>query len=372
MRLKDMLAAVVNREWPAAPAAWIWHLDRPVSRPAADTFEVEGWVAGDRACTLAPVRGGFRDFEWMDRPDLRPPPGARAWASGFRFRADAGTLEKGTLAARASGGGAEADLAWTFPDAIDPERKRRKLARIRQELLLPGRTPRETADYLDFLPASAPRAHPTETEASGYQYPEAVNALVAAHEQGWILDCGAGNRPVYFDNVVNLDIVPYAATDVLADAESLPFRDASFDGVVTLAALEHVRRPWVVASELVRVLKPGGTLIADVPFLQPVHAFPHHYFNMTSEALRSLFEDSCDIVRAEVPPYGHPVFTLAWFLQRYAAGLPPEQRDALMQMRVSDLVRTGHEQVGEPHVTQLAEAQRFELASLTTIVARKR
>jgi hypothetical protein len=122
----------------------------------------------------------------------------------------------------------------------------------------------------------------------------------------------------------------------------------------------------------VRVLKPGGTLIADVPFLQPVHAFPDHYFNMTAHGLASLFEPSCEIVRSEVPHYGQPIYTLAWFLQRYAAGLPAPEREAFMRMSVADLLRPAEQQSREPHVGALAEALRFELASVTTVVARKR
>jgi hypothetical protein len=32
-----------------------------------------------------------------------------------------------------------------------------------------------------------------------------------------------------------------------------------------------------------------------VPFLQPLHGYPHHYFNMTHMGVRSLFEDQIEI-----------------------------------------------------------------------------
>jgi SAM-dependent methyltransferase len=44
------------------------------------------------------------------------------------------------------------------------------------------------------------------------------------------------------------------------DAEQLPYPDASFDAVVSMFGAMFAPRPELVASELARVLKPGGTL----------------------------------------------------------------------------------------------------------------
>jgi len=44
------------------------------------------------------------------------------------------------------------------------------------------------------------------------------------------------------------------------DAEALPYADASFDIVVSMFGAMFAPRPELVASELARVLKPGGTL----------------------------------------------------------------------------------------------------------------
>jgi SAM-dependent methyltransferase len=44
------------------------------------------------------------------------------------------------------------------------------------------------------------------------------------------------------------------------DAEQLPYPDASFDAVVTMFGAMFAPRPALVASELARVLKPGGLL----------------------------------------------------------------------------------------------------------------
>jgi ubiquinone/menaquinone biosynthesis C-methylase UbiE len=44
------------------------------------------------------------------------------------------------------------------------------------------------------------------------------------------------------------------------DAEELPYSDGSFDVVVTMFGAMFAPRPELVASELARVLKPGGLL----------------------------------------------------------------------------------------------------------------
>lgn len=45
-----------------------------------------------------------------------------------------------------------------------------------------------------------------------------------------------------------------------ADAEALPFEDASFDVVASLIGAMFAPRPDLVARELLRVCKPGGTI----------------------------------------------------------------------------------------------------------------
>ncbi len=53
------------------------------------------------------------------------------------------------------------------------------------------------------------------------------------------------------------------------DATALPFADASFDKVITSEVLEHIQDDVAAISEMVRVLKPGGTFAATVPAWGP-------------------------------------------------------------------------------------------------------
>jgi ubiquinone/menaquinone biosynthesis C-methylase UbiE len=48
---------------------------------------------------------------------------------------------------------------------------------------------------------------------------------------------------------------------VVGDGEHLPFEDFSFDIAGTLRTLHHTHRPELLVAELVRVTRPGGTIL---------------------------------------------------------------------------------------------------------------
>jgi ubiquinone/menaquinone biosynthesis C-methylase UbiE len=54
--------------------------------------------------------------------------------------------------------------------------------------------------------------------------------------------------------------------DVKADVQSLPFDDDTYDVVICNHVLEHVEDLTRALSELLRVLKPAGYAILQVPF----------------------------------------------------------------------------------------------------------
>lgn len=56
------------------------------------------------------------------------------------------------------------------------------------------------------------------------------------------------------------------APGAAADAMRLPVKSRSFDVVVLSAILEHVLEPRDAVAEAARVLRPGGTLVAYVPW----------------------------------------------------------------------------------------------------------
>lgn len=60
--------------------------------------------------------------------------------------------------------------------------------------------------------------------------------------------------------------------------EKLPFKDASFDYVITYQTLEHVKDVYKCIDEMLRVLKPGGKLKIHAPsydcFYEPHYLLP--------------------------------------------------------------------------------------------------
>ncbi|TJV53570.1 MAG: class I SAM-dependent methyltransferase [Mesorhizobium sp.] len=212
---------------------------------------------------------------------------------------------------------------------------------------------------------------PTDS-ISQHDYIEAVKSRIETDQDKIFLDAGAGYRPVYYENVINLEIVPYATTDVLAVVEKIPFRDNSFDYVISNAVLEHVRDPFSAAREMTRVLKPGGEMFVHVPFLQPYHGYPHHYYNMTRDGLRNLFKEGVDVVSHTVPFYFHPAWVASWFLSSWASGLSEETRNLFEKMTVKDLINFEVGDMIKPFVRELSESKQFELASGTFLIARKK
>lgn len=89
------------------------------------------------------------------------------------------------------------------------------------------------------------------------------------------LGCGSGGNRLFlnsigFKNVLSVDYWSSEA-DILVDAHRLPFKDASFDFILTTATIEHFYNPFVAFSEISRVLKPGGSLVASGSFWESWH-----------------------------------------------------------------------------------------------------
>jgi len=100
--------------------------------------------------------------------------------------------------------------------------------------------------------------------------------------QGDILDLGCGPRdqaaPIFYlgHRYVGLDY-DNAAADLLGDAHALPFKNLSFDAVLSYAVLEHLHNPFVAIMEVERVLKPGGIYVGTVSQGEPFHASYFHH-----------------------------------------------------------------------------------------------
>src|SRR5206468_3217360 len=92
---------------------------------------------------------------------------------------------------------------------------------------------------------------------------------------------------------------PHGVThaDVIADlGRPLPFPSSCFDGVLLSSVLEHLADPVATLGEASRVLRPGGVLVLELPFLYWLHEEPHDFGRYTEFALRRF----ADMVGLEV------------------------------------------------------------------------
>lgn len=91
-----------------------------------------------------------------------------------------------------------------------------------------------------------------------------------------------------------MDPVPDYHPDVVGDIHAMPFQDNSQEAIICMAVLEHVENPFKAASEMYRVLKPGGYCFVYVPFLYYYHpeiGYYADYWRFTKDALELLFKD---------------------------------------------------------------------------------
>jgi SAM-dependent methyltransferase len=177
---------------------------------------------------------------------------------------------------------------------------------------------RETPGFLKRLvPAWA---RPGMTINIDETYLHAIDALPPGSR---ILNLGSGQQ--LWDRrirhrMLNLDLdIHRGRTDICGDGHRLPFRDGSLDAVFSNAVLEHVRKPWEVAREIRRVLRPGGLVSINVPFLNVIHDVVD-YHRFTADGLRVLFEGFQEVA-AGVSAGPSSFFTV--FMPEYACQFAP-------------------------------------------------
>ncbi len=118
--------------------------------------------------------------------------------------------------------------------------------------------------------------------------------------------------------VIAFDIYGTALTHFIADAHQIPLTSGSVDAVVIQAVLEHVLDPGQVVREIHRVLRPGGLVYAETPFLQQVHAGPYDFTRYTASGHRWLFRAFEEI---DAGPVAGPGTQMLWSVDHLARGL---------------------------------------------------
>jgi SAM-dependent methyltransferase len=80
--------------------------------------------------------------------------------------------------------------------------------------------------------------------------------------------------------------------DVVGDAHKLSsyFKEGEqFDLIYSSACFEHFAMPWLVATEIAKMLKVGGIVFVETHFSFSAHERPWNFFQYSDMALKTLF-----------------------------------------------------------------------------------
>ena len=130
-----------------------------------------------------------------------------------------------------------------------------------------------------------------------YHYPMdrfSIKSPILYRDEHKVIHVGGGpnrNHP----REVNLNIVAMPGVDLCGSADALPFDDQSVDVIISNAVLEHVEHFDATLREMDRVLKPGGYVYIEIPFMQHYHTGDAYgvrfedYRRLTKAGLRQAF-----------------------------------------------------------------------------------
>jgi SAM-dependent methyltransferase len=105
--------------------------------------------------------------------------------------------------------------------------------------------------------------------------------ILHACTDGSVLEIGGGigNLKEMSPNIISIDIQPAPWLDAVADAQSLPFPDKSFNNIIMVDVLHHIESPVKFFKEASRVLKQNGRLIMLEPAITPVSNIFYRLFH---------------------------------------------------------------------------------------------
>lgn len=110
-------------------------------------------------------------------------------------------------------------------------------------------------------------------------------------QDGLGLNFGAG-RSAHVERVVNLDVYPGDNVDVVYDGGAIPFKDATFDVVISQEVFEHIADPQAALDEVARVTKPGALFFLQLPFIIGFHSAPGDYWRFSSRGIQVFVEST--------------------------------------------------------------------------------
>lgn len=105
--------------------------------------------------------------------------------------------------------------------------------------------------------------------------------------------------------------------DVYGDAQYLPFKSESIDGIICKDVIEHIQHPEKVVNEVYRCLKQKGKAFFTLPFFIPYHGSKDEYedfFRFTIGGITYLFRN---FKKIEINNAGGLLFVIAPYLPKW-------------------------------------------------------
>lgn len=118
--------------------------------------------------------------------------------------------------------------------------------------------------------------------------------------RGCVYDLGCGEKP--YEKFILETATQYVGVDwsntphllkadIIADLnKQLPIESGVADAIISISVLEHLCEPQVMLSEAFRLLKPGGSIVLQVPWQWWIHESPYDFYRYTPYGLKYLFE----------------------------------------------------------------------------------
>jgi SAM-dependent methyltransferase len=107
----------------------------------------------------------------------------------------------------------------------------------------------------------------------------------------FVLNIGSGNSRIH-PIVKNLDIIAGENVDIVSSAEKIPLNDETVDLIITQEAFEHIADPQKSIQEAYRILKRGGVIYFQVPFIIGYHPGPADFWRFTKEGIVTFLENA--------------------------------------------------------------------------------
>ncbi len=132
---------------------------------------------------------------------------------------------------------------------------------------------------------------------------EFYNYSIPKYINGNLLDMGCGNIPMYafykdrIDSVVCIDWENSAHeqkhVDVFCDLNGeLPFANDTFDAIICSDVLEHLQDISKAISEIYRILRKGGVVLINYPFMYGLHEEPYDFARYTEYKIKILADNN--------------------------------------------------------------------------------